>query len=786
MRKRTHVLAVLNFVAFSAAILVCACQTVVAADWLLEKIDIEIIHQTEREAIPESAGVIGDEVRILPVLKSTSDNAGELEVSIYFEDRISREVGLIGKVNIPGLKRGGIRKGVVIWDTAEMRPGYYNILATGDFESSPSLLGEVPTVKMLQEGKYIAFLLDDLGQLADPEGEPFLGLCPMGEDTGRMPEGVSFVSAYKTARAQVAHSFQIPVINLGTEGIEGLADFQPGKNGEPQLVCEYRLTGREEEDSAVEEVYKRLENTCEVIGVTKLTAGQEGKITLYFEFRLGFNVTFLGRANGLQLKLQARDEDKDGERYVESPVVYVPADKDDRLNVYSWVDLWTFPEREGCSAMSALSANEEVTLSAVALPTARELAVFHVVNHVENEKTVSRLYSHRVSITDSLNKLVKKVDPHWVGEDGEADWWGPDPAAEIVSFTGATNAAGDILLYLATADGRLHAIRDPATGDTYDETVWSNLAQIPGATASLTILKPDVVMDASGNPSRVLLGTSAGLFAFDASSGRLLWQIEDKGEVTKPPVHAPDGRIVCFASIKNLYYFSPSDAEARPSLKEDRSETEITSPIVACTVDGEETAFFARMGTLYVFNLKTEGKKSLTVCADCRITGLSVINEEETGLRIYATTRTGEIYLVERSRGEYVVKKVDREVCSPPTFRGEPMGSPAIQMDKDGNLSVFVTTKSGELRAYEGDLCRGLQVLLWPKAPENGYTDDVWIDFKFGSSDEPGPAWTPPTIGVYVDKGKGPVIEVLFVGCADGRLYAFDLTRYGRETYWRF
>ncbi|MCK4334930.1 hypothetical protein KAX06_09145, partial [candidate division WOR-3 bacterium] len=596
MRRAKRARCVLGLLFIVGILFVCLSQAGNAANAILDKIEIEV---TSQHQIPVGTAVVGDVVKILAVLRPKVDGTAveeELAVRFFFENRSTRETGLIGQASIPGLRgvKGEFRKAAVEWDPANMEPGYYNILAVGEFETSVS--EDETTLKVLQEGKYFQFILNSRGvPVADKQGNVVMSQYLMGDEVARMPSGDFSKLSYRLSREK-----RFYIVNLGTENIASGDTFN--------LKCEYKTEHKD--------TFEELVEGCTVLGLApgSIGPGEKGQLRLFLQFPFDFEGVRVGEPKKIQLRIQATDQ-KDVTSPT-SPPVYLPS-TDESLTVYSWVDLWTFPEPAGASSGNT---GTDVTLSPVVVPTWTtyregkdlvtngELVVFHVETTQTEPKSL--LYSHAIAVNKVINYYIKKQYSRWTDEEGEVvAWKPPDPAAEILAFTAVKDPQGVILLYIATHDGWVYGLRDnaaknPLVPDNF-ETIWSQPDQIPipSEDAEDFILhQPDVVTDADGNPVFVVFSTDVGLFAFDAYSGDLRWKItdSDKIPVTQPPIHFTDDDI-WFASEERVYHFADPGVGGIPRPQE-AERAAVTAPIALQTYTDTETdvAVLAEEGTLIV------------------------------------------------------------------------------------------------------------------------------------------------------------------------------------------
>jgi len=313
-----------------------------AANAILDKIEIEVKSQHQ---IPVGTAVVGDSVKILAVLKPKMVGTAveELNIRFFFENRSTKETGLIGQASIPGLLglQGEFRKAAVVWSPASMEPGYYNILAVGEFETS---IGEgETTLKVLQEGKHFEFVLNSLGVPVDVLGNEVISRHLMGEDVARMPSGNFQPLAYMLKKEKKFY-----IVNLGTENITSGDAFN--------LKCEYK--------TVYNDTFEELVEGCTVVGLApgSIGPGEEGQLRLFLQFPFGFQGVVPGESTSVQLRIQATDQ---GATSPTSPPLYLP-NKDESFAVYSWVDLWTYPEPVGASSGDT---GMDVSLAPVVVPT---------------------------------------------------------------------------------------------------------------------------------------------------------------------------------------------------------------------------------------------------------------------------------------------------------------------------------------------------------------------------------------------------------------------------------
>jgi len=763
----------------SAFVLVGLSQGALGASATLERLEFEVI--SEHAGLPPDSAVVGDVVRIAAVLAPNAETvtADEIEVAFYYEDRITKETARIGSAIVPGfyLAAGSFRRAVVEWNLDLIRPGLYNVFAVGDLDVA--IADETPalrTLTVLREGTYVGFLLNEAGRLVAAsgtlEGAPVVPLCAMGETVARVHQDY-FNDFYRSAKL-----VEVQVMNLGTSNLE-LADFMEGDNGEPQLMCWYRSA---DTDAAG---FQELSNACWIMDRSlSIAPGEEKTLRLYFQYTFELDSAELGKAEVIQLKVQARDNSGAS---ISDPV-YLP-EQGGEIRVFSWADLWTFPDLDACCPTCDVAEEASVSLAPVAvqgvgsLGSASAFLVFHAVD----SSAGSSLYANELAMDAGFapRYYIKETGTRW------ADPWQPATASQIVAVAAHADANGVVRVFVATEDGNAYGIQDTVydpsglfPGQDY-HPLWGPVA-FPGS-GGLTVHNPPLVVK---NANMVVFATSRGLFAYNSRSGSLLWQMTDSDKLPIVSAAGAAGHI-WFASEDNVYHFEAS-ATSAPNTNE-VTRASLTSSIVAKEfADGSVGATFAE-GAVALFHNPASGQNpaEITVCTRCEIVALGLGGSSTGTAEIYAASED-DVYRVRAQNATLALVSSDAPCADRPRFQGLPTGIAVLSEPLDAiPRAVFVTTDKGELRSFSASLCEPVEAVLWPTydavsgSPSGSQSN--YEPFKV-TLDDPQPAvLTAPAVAVLdeMDSMSQPLLEVLLFGASDGRLYVYDLTRAGRESwYW--
>lgn len=766
----------------------------------LERLEFEIISEFPG-SLPADSAVVGDTVRIAAVLTPNGEEAEEVLATFYYENKITKETAQIGATNVPWshVAAGSFRRAVVEWNLGNIQPGIYNVFVVGNFEAASSENATLKSLKVLKEGRAVGFLLDDAGRLVQASGsltgELVIPLCAMGEAVARVNQDI-FDDQLDGRVYRGAKTVTVELTNLGTDTI-AVEDFEEGENGEPQLRCSYRIGGEDET------AFQELKNACWILNTrstdpearTKLAdPGEDFTLKLYFQYTFGFENADLGEPKAVQLRLQAYDSD-------ESPLsdpVYVP-EKAGETNAYSWVDLWTSPDRVSCCTDCEEEAEGKISLAPVIASwpcqADEDACGFPIVAfHAVESGGASSLHSSEIALSgaSSAFQYIKTASARW------EEPWKPASGGTIEAIAAIGDPSGVVRVYVATGEGEAYGILDTVYGPSsifrgqdYSES-WGPV------TLSGTVLNPPLVVE---DQTMVVFVTSDGLFAVDSQNGDKLWEMKDPDKTPILAAAEADGN-VWFASAEDVYHLEARRDSVSPDAVVRAS---LTSPIVAKAFsDGSVGAAFAE-ANFVLFHDPTESGElpEMKACTRCEVVSLGLAGGSAGSAIIYAASEDGVNKGVVVA-GNPVIGVDSLQGCDPPDFEGVPTNIAVLSDPNDlgeGDAvprAVFVTTDAGELRSFTQDLCEPVQVVLWPSydtagAPEPALSKYELLQVTLNDPDlyDPAPAvLTAPIIATLdaVDATSGyPLIEVLLFGASDGRLYVFDLTRAGKEdSYWKW
>jgi hypothetical protein len=806
--------------------------------------DIERNYVTPEGAdpVPADAAVVGDTVQIAAVLRPTSEDGttDDIRVDFYYENRITRETGFIGSAVVPGFyaAAGTVRRAIYEWDLKGESPGVYGVFAVGDFDISlpepaagetvadvevdPERNPALELLKVLQQGRFIAFPLDADERLLNVSGVPVFEACMMGEDVGVVssghvdPSDGGIYSKYRNNKIQ-----RVGFVNLGTETIT-LASFEPGTDDEetPRLRCWYRELQQLKTGPELT-AYRELSNAVQVVDPSKsenvsaelyvlAKPGEEGTLPLYIRFPFEFETAArLADTKQVQLRIQAYGSASGENNEVEpiSDYVYLPG-RTTYSDVYSWTDLWTFPEREGCCSDCEVSDGWSVTVPPVVVErrgTVPSLAGEQVlvVLHAVNTGDTSRLYAHEIGPTPE-SVFINASGRRWNKGPGgqEQDAWEPQAGETIAALTATENQDGELLAFVATSDGNAYAIQDTAEATSgffanqdFVE-VWGPVA-LPGSGELEVLDEAFVVGSDSGT---VVFVTSRGLFAYAASEGTLEWQMTDPDRL--PIVAAANaGNHIWFASSDAVYAFSVPTLRGEVGNVADVISATLSSGIVAATLGDDPVAVFADEGGYVMFHDAETGRlfgDKEPVCTRCDFTAVTAAGGSADTAVVYAAEKRSGMYRLEKTPGgdEWVeTLKPSSTILVGMRWSGNPTGLEVLA--SSGELEVvFLTTDQGELRSLVPDLSASVRVLLWPKFDDDGVNQNAEVQSRklreyYATFEDPvANVLTRPVLASLSTTGEGSsaglsLLQAVFVGGDDGLLYAFDLTRAGRETfYW--
>ena len=675
----------------------------------------------ERPEIPEKSVIEGDRVRISAEIQNRSGSpTEEFVVRFYFEGQISRETGKIADEIIHRLDDGESLRTSVVWDTTDLRPGTYTIIA----DANPSGAEEIEgygSLTVLREGLYIDFL----GPIQFPHKEP---LCP----TGRILTELHFMNQ--------------DFVNLGTV---------PIGQGDLDIMVSYRgdktQTYVEMASSPLAATLWRMEDGQEVFLTDKLLTGETGRVRFQtrYDFDLANDVLrldqpdSLGFGNPIRIKFEAIANSKTA-----SSPTYVPSKKD-FLTVYSKLDLWTFPSRSGCGG----TAIESQTIGVP--PVIEGGKIFFVVSSASGSGEVShKLYSATTTTgTARWSRPVvfdSRVTPPAVGRRG----------TNTVVYVGSSKPENSLY---AIVDIDLGAGADPPAEANRD-TGFPKPGVAPqiGSVLYQPAVRTDLDSQGSGRDI-VYVGSENGLFALNGD-GSLRWKITEPGEVTQPVTAVPDTDDVWFASGKFIYRVEdPGNKNGAELEQGDYSffpvDSSIATALVATGQAADYDVFFCtEESSVYAVGLSDDDIVSSARKSKIEaeyVHGLSVVGEPASSASIYAYTELG-IHLLTYDNGEYLQDAIRYDISQV----GElvPARTPAVLLDNSqGFRALLITTNDGELLALSEDLDDVLNIEIW---------DNKDAEFRFAA---PSPTMTRPVVASD--------FNVVVVGTAeDGYVYAFEFS----------
>lgn len=779
---------VLFFVWFLPLCIVCGTQVEYGASLLdieieITRADHEELKTEDLERVPEDIAIVGDQIKIFavlqPVIVQTDPKkyreTGEFLVKFFFENILTNETGFIGSERVRGLPSPAneVVRPAVIWDPSEMVPGYYRITVEGDFEEQAWKIkkpDQDTKIKVVAVGKRIGFF----------ENQEVLR-CPMGGDVMSMPDELvgDEVDNWKRQKKIVdVEEKEVKFINLGTEVLEKTDLW--GK----KVHCEWK----EPESGFLE-----MKDACEIykhysFPSLSLLPGDIGELWLYLEYPLAqaqIEQKELGAPKEIQLRIRTQGD-------VASPWRYVP-DRRSFFKLYSWVDLWTIPERSACSVteQAIIPGVLDVLPVVVEDEDSKQLFVFHVVTHVVTNGSESELCSHLYSHVmkndtpkDPTEKqyVFENVVPRWAEKDKDGNTqlvsWTPVPPGRITALTARKNAAGDIILYIGTDQGYIYALKDTvgqgdSTNRFYYRERWAK-NETQGQKIGNVSHTPDVITDDAGNHVRIVFGSTNGLFVMTPEGGAEFPPFTDLGSITQPPVHTENGDI-WFATGADVYRL-PAGQKSDP-VKYPAS-TNVSTPLTPAHLDNKDYVFFGRGKHLYMEATSRSDQRISEVCVDCTTLGVAVASGEKEQLNDAVVYVTADDCRVHKLRFDFVGKEFVEDVldedCRPPVFQGELTGPPVVfQNNAKRVLAVFITTKKGELRAFDENLCQSVKVILWP--PEQNLQNPKKVEFKFDEDNE----LRMPVLAEHTtikSLWTNDKLAALLVASADGMLYAFDLS----------
>lgn len=678
--------------------------------------------QDERPQIPENTVIEGDRVRLSAVVRNQSgEPSQEFAVRLFFEGEISRETGKIGQEMIHRLDDGEELRTSVLWDTADLRPGTYTIIANANHTGGQEIEG-YGSITVLKEGLYIDFL----GPLDFPHREP---LCPMGRILTEL------------------HFIKQDFVNMGTIPIE---------QGDLEVRVSYRgsqgSTFVETRSSPLEATLWRVADGQEIFLTDKLLTGEKGKIR--FQTRYDFDLTeeslrfpkpdSLRFGNQIRMKLEALADS----RSVSLPM-YVPSKKS-FLTVYSKLDLWTFPSRPDCGGVESAGKAVEVA------PAIEGGKVFFVISSADSASEVYRLYS-RTTTT------------------GTPRWETPVEFTSRVTSPAIGKRGKNTVVYLgsASSEDSVYAIVDIDLGAGADPPAEANrdtgfpkpgVAELIGPVHYKPAIKTDVDIQGNGRDT-IYVPSDNGLFALNGD-GSLKWRITEPGAVTQPVTVVADTGDVWFASNKFIYRVRDPGDENGDELEENMYsffpvDAAITTAL-STTGTGEETIVYFCTQESSIYTVTLSGDRIINAAKKSKIEaqyvhGLCVVGDPVKSTTIYAYTELGIHKLTFESDDVgftqdeiyYDISKVEGWV---------PARTPAVLLDSsDSFRALFITTHDGELLALSEDLDEILKVEIWGNEE---------AEFRFRALSA---TMTKPVVA--------PDFDVVVVGTAeDGFIYAFEFS----------
>lgn len=684
------------------AVLLAAVPALGSPDISVTDIEFGIVAQGgagSRPSLSENQAILGDTVRVRAVVHNNGDSAsGVFSVEFYFIEISSQETDRIGSATVFGLAPGEQLKPAVTLDTSALAPGIYEIVVKADpggtlgetnlcnneipreacpgdvsKESSAytlTLLRQGAAISDVQAGTTLAFPMCRMGALVSSQALNFYNVGT--ESLSRTDYRVSI--AYRT---DLTDSFTDLATSL-------LATSQPSLSNPGEETTLFVGWS----DSLLNKVFGEI---------------SDSEHDLYVG---------LGKSLPIQIRISIAPIGEDGTSSVLREV-FLPA-KRERSNLYSTVDLWTFPERPACSASLVADTGNTVRVAPAVGP---DDLIYHVLGGPGGDELFALNVNGEVLWSLSLSGELTTV--------------------AFGRYEG-TAEAHTTVLYVGSSDGKLYALRSRKTEDTYTvEQLWEKSV---GAVTARPVV--------SGDKTRVIVGSASGLFVFD-ENGTEKAKVTNKGAVSLPPLYVDATKETWFASGSTVYKASEDAA----ILCTHNAGSNVTTPLE--TNAGQTVVYFGTEDSLLwaigtVKGADCKPKTSLDLASP--VSGLSVLRPGDARRdEIYVTTEDGHAHLV-RYAAPTLTQEEDRKL-----LRKIVETPPALVVSDNRVRAVFVVSPSGELKAVSDDLGQVLDVEVWGES----------VPYQFVS----GKAMTAPVIYTEAD----PMI--LLVGSADGVLYAFDLSQ---------
>jgi len=688
-----------------------------AADVSVESLQIGIVEsvsQIDRTALGLDKALVGDKVRVSALVKNdAAASTGEFEVDFFFTEVNSGEHGRLGTQTVSGLEPGESKRPVLVFDTSSFSPGIYAFSA----EADPR--GELADTDPCDNAAPRAACA---GAVAESMSKYAITLLREGRHISQLTLG----SPLPLCRlGRLDSSLTVEVYNVGTETLTG---------SDLAVYGYYRLGLNPPANEFAPLVTDTAGNPAQLSKIVSLgEPGRKGTIVItlnYDQLSREFAPSsaaraageVLGRSKAAQIRITVQPADGGG-----TPQdLFLPA-QFELSQFYSAVDLWTLPQRSSCCTGGCSS-----TVSAALLPAVAGGFVFHVT---------------RSSDGDTLHVLKVRT-----GEE-KGTWAAPAGktlTSPVALFDEKTEAHR---VFVGASDGRVYALvgTEKEEGD-----LLTGLWESP---ANEQIVKGDTFLVLSDDKSKVLVGSQAGAFVLDATTGQIARRSTNHGAATSAPLFVDATGDLWMAASEGVYRIPASGNECSYDVGEEITTDLVKNKTGSAIFFGTETGFVYAVG---VGCTKLDEDRPLR-----SVVGIAVVSDSADAV-VYLTSDIGEMARAEYDDGRGFRDVTASQRAVEPDVVAE---APAVLVNAAGDdaLAVFVAGLKREgranrpiLQACDRDLEELETVTAWGTA----------VPFIF----------KPEEGGKAPSALLRPVIDqetfTLLIASSDGYLYAFDLAQF--------